>query len=225
MGLEPRGNNCHVEATLQLSEWHLGTVYTAIINSAAVIILVQASWCTWEKVSLEENCLAIRNTNFDSGPEWECLFGSLGVQQRNASTSLENKTKQNKIRIGRTEELKKSNLILPTSPLPKVAQLSAKKDLLCRRFHPPWKVRACERAPGFPSCAGGCQRDPLLPGPARILRGAAWWGRRGTLQEQQPGLSEGIKETQILLTASPAPSGSPPTSHWGRLACRSIQIR
>lgn len=75
-----------------------------------------------------------------------------------------------------------NSFTLPVSPLPKAAQLSAKRDQLSPWFLPWQKVRVCEQGPIFPSYARPCQRDPLLFHPCRILRSAAqlWVGSTGT---------------------------------------------
>lgn len=76
-------------------------------------------------------------------------------------TGTKTKTKNN---IGHIEEGKRNSFILPIKRCPKVAELSAKRELLGRVFYHGGK-QECVRTPGFSSYAGCCQRGPFISGP------------------------------------------------------------
>lgn len=84
---------------------------------------------------------------------------------------------------------------------------------------PAGKVNVCD-------CVGCDQRGSYLSHSTQSST-ESWaaqlaGGRR--MERQQIELSDGIKGTWILLTASWTPSRSLPTSYWGHFACKSLQL-
>lgn len=76
------------------------------------------------------------------------------------------------------KRVKRDSLTLPTSSF-KVAYLSPKGALLGLWFLPGGKVRACERAPSFLSCAGHCRRGPSRSCPTESTVMSCMSGRHG----------------------------------------------
>ena len=96
-----------------------------------------------------------------------------------SSTPLEWKKKSD---IEHTGESKKNSLTLPMSPLPKVAQLSAKGALFSPNFLGNKAGAGGESskwAPGLPSCAGCCQRVSFLSSPIQSLELHDWGAVHG----------------------------------------------
>lgn len=150
----------------------------------------------------------LENTVLESHP-WtrELLWTSKFPAEKSQHT-----TGAKPFEFGCIGEGKRNSLALPVSPLPKVAQLSIKRNLPS-----PWSLSqgVLEWTPSVPGYVEGCQSGLFLSSPFQSTESwAARLGKGKRCGEWHIGHSEGIKDMQTLFTESAHSPSRVELSRW-----------